>query len=119
MKLFKLSATMLQQVSLNPGWFTLEGKKKNTWRPLDLTTVYQLSRYKALLARLAQGHGEPDVLHYLAEFDTQTNGPLQGSRVDNPAARSAPWQASRRPRRWVSSIGYCACWNRRTSTAWR
>ncbi|WP_312152852.1 neuraminidase-like domain-containing protein, partial [Pseudomonas sp.] len=81
-KLFKLSATMLQQVSLNPGWFTLEGKKKNTWRPLDLTTVYQLSRYKALLARLAQGHGEPDVLHYLAEFDTQTNGPLQGSRVD-------------------------------------
>lgn len=81
-KLFKLSATMLQQVSLNPGWFNLEGKKKNTWRPLDLTTVYQLSRYKALLARLAQGYGEPHVLHYLAEFDTQTNGPLQGSRVD-------------------------------------
>lgn len=81
-KLFKLSATMLQQVSLNPGWFNLEGKKKNTWRPLDLTTVYQLSRYKALLARLAQGHSEPDVLHYLAEFDTQTNGPLQGSRAD-------------------------------------
>lgn len=81
-KLFKLSAAMLQQVSLNPGWFTLEGKKKNTLRPLDLTTVYQVSRYKALLARLAQGHGEPDVLHYLAEFDTQTNGPLEGSRVD-------------------------------------
>ena len=81
-KLFKLSAALLQQVSLNPGWFNLEGKKKNTWRPLDLTTVYQLSRYKALLARLAQGYGEPHVLHYLAEFDTQTNGPLEGSRVD-------------------------------------
>ncbi|MDE4537774.1 hypothetical protein GIB19_11165 [Pseudomonas sp. ITEM 17296] len=83
MKLFNLSAKMLMQVSLNPGWFALKGKKKNTWRPLDLTTVYQFSRYKALLAGLAPGQGEPDVLKYLAEFDTETGGPLEGTRGNN------------------------------------
>jgi len=82
-KLFNLSAKMLMQVSLNPGWFALKGKKKNTWRPLDLTTVYQFSRYKALLAGLAPGQGEPEVLKYLAEFDTETGGPLEGTRGNN------------------------------------
>jgi len=82
-KLFNLSAKMLMQVSLNPGWFALKGKKKNTWRPLDLTTVYQFSCYKALLGGLAPGQGEPDVLKYLAEFDTETGGPLEGTRGNN------------------------------------
>ncbi|MGX1020824.1 hypothetical protein AB7M33_003500 [Pseudomonas sp. Y3 TE3536] len=82
-KLFNLSAKMLMQVSLTPGRFALKGKTKNTCRPLDLTTVYQFSCYKALLAGLAPGQGEPDVLKYLAEFDTEAGGPQEGTQGNN------------------------------------
>ncbi|MEG0104271.1 MAG: neuraminidase-like domain-containing protein [Pseudomonas sp.] len=81
-KLFKLSADLLQQISLNPGRLDLKGKDKESWRALDLTTVYQLGRYKALLARLAVGQREQDLLSYLAEFDTNLKGPLEDCRVD-------------------------------------
>lgn len=85
-KQFKLSTEALWQISLNPHWFDLKGKKKATARPLDITTVYQLTRYKAILRQLPEGQREGDVLSYLSDFDTEVNGPADGDQ--NKAAWS-------------------------------
>ncbi|TDF83900.1 neuraminidase-like domain-containing protein [Pseudomonas sp. H9] len=64
-KLFKLSAGAVDALVNQPACFDLQGTSATTLRPLDLTTVYQLSRYKALLARLPMERSESDVLSYL------------------------------------------------------
>nr|WP_314494554.1 neuraminidase-like domain-containing protein [uncultured Pseudomonas sp.] len=79
---FKLSSDVLAQLALNPSWFDLQGPDEHSWRALDLTTVYQLGRYKALLAQLAPQLREQDVLAYMAEFDTRVNGPVHGARIE-------------------------------------
>lgn len=60
-KLFNLSAGTLTTLTANPARFDLQGETANTLRTLDLTTVYQLTRYKALLAKLSQDKTESDV----------------------------------------------------------
>ncbi|WP_193217457.1 neuraminidase-like domain-containing protein [Pseudomonas putida] len=68
-KLFKLSAHLLDQLTLTPERFNLKDPKSDKCRPLDLSTVYQLGRYKAVLARLALGMGEQDLLDNLTRFE--------------------------------------------------
>ncbi|MDU9402768.1 neuraminidase-like domain-containing protein [Pseudomonas sp. zfem004] len=75
--LFKLSADALKQITVNPGWLDLEGADKNHHRALDLTTVYQLGRYKAVLARLGAGKLEQDLLKYFADVNSNINAPLK------------------------------------------
>ncbi|QVM89563.1 hypothetical protein JYG34_16190 [Pseudomonas entomophila] len=80
-KLFKLSASALEQITHQPAWFNLDAPHHATVinevcedeppqlviRILDFTTLYQLGRYKALLARLAKGKSEEGVLAYLKQ----------------------------------------------------
>ncbi|WP_054892368.1 neuraminidase-like domain-containing protein, partial [Pseudomonas sp. NBRC 111143] len=80
-KLFKLSAHLLDQLTLTPERFNLKDPKSDKCRPLDLSTVYQLGRYKAVLARLALGMGEQDLLVYLKRFEAHD----EASSADNTA----------------------------------
>lgn len=66
-RLFKLSAGMLNSLTTNPASFDLQGNAGATLRALDLTTVYQLTRHKALLARMVTGRSESDLLHCFSE----------------------------------------------------
>ncbi|MDF9619213.1 Tc toxin subunit A, partial [Pseudomonas entomophila] len=77
-KLFKLNASALEQIAHQPTWFNLDAPHHATVinegellqldvRTLDFTTLYQLGRYKALLARLAKGKSEEGVLAYLKQ----------------------------------------------------
>ncbi|HAB01660.1 MAG TPA: hypothetical protein DCE25_01505 [Pseudomonas sp.] len=79
-KQFKLGSEALWQICLNPHWFDLKGKKKANGRPLDITTVYQLTRYQALLHQLPEGQRESDLLNYLSDFDSEVNGPVDGDQ---------------------------------------
>lgn len=65
-KLFKFSAQMLEQLVQHPARFDLQGQAPASHRGLDLTCMYQLSLYKALIASLAPERYERDVLAYLA-----------------------------------------------------
>ncbi|MFJ4375004.1 Tc toxin subunit A [Pseudomonas japonica] len=64
-----IDATTLDELVSNPGWFNLEGQEDGTIRPLDLTTLHQLSRYKAILAMLPDSTKEIDLLAYLREMN--------------------------------------------------
>ncbi|HEK0908207.1 TPA: hypothetical protein SMQ04_002992 [Pseudomonas putida] len=80
-KLFKLSAHLLDQLTLTPERFNLKDPKSDKCRPLDLSTLYQLGRYKAVLARLALGMGEQDLLVHLQRFEAHD----EASSADNTA----------------------------------
>lgn len=80
-KLFKLSAHLLDQLTLTPERFNLKDPKSDKCRPLDLSTLYQLGRYKAVLARLALGMGEQDLLVHLQRFEAHD----EASSSDNTA----------------------------------
>ncbi|OCT20680.1 neuraminidase-like domain-containing protein [Pseudomonas putida] len=80
-KLFKLSAQLLDQLTLTPERFNLKDPQSDKCRPLDLSTVYQLGRYKAVLARLALGMGEQDLLVHLKRFEAHD----EASSADNTA----------------------------------
>ncbi|MGC7841431.1 neuraminidase-like domain-containing protein [Pseudomonas wayambapalatensis] len=74
-KLFKLSAHLLDQLTLTPERFNLKDPKSDKCRPLDLSTVYQLGRYKAVLARLDLSMGEQDLLVHLKRFEAHDDEP--------------------------------------------
>ncbi|WP_372821130.1 neuraminidase-like domain-containing protein [Pseudomonas parafulva] len=80
-KLFKLSAHLLDQLTLTSERFNLKDPKSDKCRPLDLSTLYQLGRYKAVLARLALGMGEQDLLVHLQRFEAHD----EASSADNTA----------------------------------
>lgn len=83
-KLFKLSAHLLDQLTRTPDRFDLKDQQSDKCRPLDLSTVYQLGRYKAVLARLALGMSEQNLLDYLARFETDKDESSANSKAKEP-----------------------------------
>ncbi|MEA5674109.1 neuraminidase-like domain-containing protein [Pseudomonas sp. MH2] len=83
-KLFKLSAHLLDQLTRTPDRFDLKDQQSDKCRPLDLSTVYQLGRYKAVLARLALGMGEQNLLDYLVRFETDKDESSANSKAKEP-----------------------------------
>ncbi|MCG8293113.1 neuraminidase-like domain-containing protein [Pseudomonas entomophila] len=86
--LFKLSTTAVKHFARHPAWFDLDLSHCETsydyafsgvfiaqdTQVLHFTTLYQLDRYNALLARLAKGKHEDDVLEYLKQANGETAG---------------------------------------------
>ncbi|MGG5290126.1 neuraminidase-like domain-containing protein [Pseudomonas shirazensis] len=80
-KLFELSASTLKHFMDTPEWFDLledSGDK----RDLDLSTVYLLSRYKALVAKLPTDLNESDVMQYLASVNPAKPGAEPAAEAD-------------------------------------
>jgi hypothetical protein len=73
-KSVELSTGMLKQLVDDPAWFDLLADSQAGLRDLDLSTVYLLGRYKALLAKLPADKNESDVIQYLADANTTEDG---------------------------------------------
>ncbi|HVI54975.1 MAG TPA: neuraminidase-like domain-containing protein [Luteibacter sp.] len=65
--LFGLSAAGLTAMVDHPTWFNLASEDGRAMRPLDFTTIYQVSRYADWLAALPEGSDEDQAIDYFRQ----------------------------------------------------
>jgi hypothetical protein len=71
--LFRLSAAGLAAITSHPAWFNIEGESGEGMRPLDFTTLYQLTRYRDWIAGLPQVAGKVGGEDQAHEYLTKVN----------------------------------------------
>ncbi|MBC3420057.1 neuraminidase-like domain-containing protein [Pseudomonas sp. RW3S2] len=78
-KMLGLSAGTITKLLEKPEYFDLLDETGTVLRELDLSVVYMLSRYKALLTRCPSTHSESALLDYLADRASTTSDPVSAA----------------------------------------
>jgi hypothetical protein len=90
MQLLRLSPNGLKAMTEQPDWFNLEGLS-SAMRPLDFTTLYQVTRYGDWLATLQEGVEEHQAIDYLRE--AKTNRTLTPEKSAATLAKLTGWRS--------------------------